>query len=59
MEELKRCPFCGGEGCPLEHVFHGYMSTYGIVCLDCSCETRQFYDTQQEAIAAWNRRVEG
>ena len=55
--KLKRCPFCGGEACMQEHVFVGYRSTYGIVCLDCCCETRQFYDTETEAAEAWNRRT--
>lgn len=57
MNELKPCPFCGGEGCVQEHVFSGYTSTFGVVCLDCCCETRQFYDSKEDAIEAWNRRV--
>lgn len=55
--KLKPCPFCGGEPVLQEHVFHGYRSTFGVVCLDCCCETRQFYDTQKEAADAWNRRT--
>lgn len=27
------------------------------LCLDCCCETRQFYDTKKEAVEAWNRRI--
>lgn len=57
-EELKKCPFCGGDGAIREHRFHGYNSTWGVVCIgECSCETRQFYDTVEEAIEAWNRRT--
>lgn len=56
--KLKPCPFCGGEPVLQEHVFHGYRSTFGVVCLDCCCETRQFYDTAREAAEAWNRRAE-
>lgn len=41
-----------------EHVFVGYSSTFGVVCLDCCAETRQFYMTKDEAIAAWNRRAQ-
>ena len=52
------CAFCGGEGCVQKHVFKGYTDTFGVVCLDCCCETRQFYKTEAEAIEAWNRRVE-
>lgn len=40
-----------------EHKFHGYTSTYGVVCLDCCAETRQFYETWEEAEEAWNRRA--
>lgn len=57
MDKLKPCPFCGGEGCVQEHVFKGYSSTYGVVCLDCCCETRQFFKTEEMAISAWNRRA--
>lgn len=56
--ELKPCPFCGGEACMQEHKFHGYTSTFGVVCLDCCAETRQFYETRKEAEEAWNRRAD-
>lgn len=58
MSELKPCPFCGGEGCLQEHIFVGYTNTYGVVCLDCCAETRQFFRTREEAIEAWNRRTD-
>ena len=48
--ELLPCPFCGGEALPI----------YGgkrIMCLDCSLNTK-LYKTADEAIAAWNTRVE-
>lgn len=41
-----------------EHVFHGYTSTYGVVCFDCCAETKQFYETVEAAARAWNRRRE-
>lgn len=56
--ELKPCPFCGGEACLREHVFVGYTSTYGVVCLDCCAETRQFFYTKDEATEAWNRMTD-
>ena len=55
---LLPCPFCGCEAYIQEHKFVGYTSTFGVVCLDCCAETRQFYRTKEEAIAAWNRRVD-
>lgn len=58
MNELKPCPFCGGEACIQRHEFIGYADTFGVVCLDCCCETRQFFETKKEAIEAWNRRAE-
>ena len=56
--ELKPCPFCGGEPCMQEHKFYGFASTWGVVCLDCCAETRQFYESQRKAAEAWNRRAE-
>ena len=57
MTELKPCPFCGGEPRIQGHTFHEHSSTYGVVCLDCGCETRQFYPSAKEAEEAWNRRA--
>ena len=57
MSKLQPCPFCGGEGCVQRHDFVGYTDTFGVVCLDCGCETRQFYDTEKDATEAWNRRA--
>lgn len=51
MEELKKCPFCGGEA-----KIVGY-SLFWIVCEECLAETAGFA-TKEEAIKAWNRRVE-
>ena len=55
MEELKRCPFCGEEA----HIYHKLPSTFGIECDVCGAMTNGFYSDIVEAIAAWNRRVEG
>ncbi len=57
MIKLKICPFCGGEGVLHEHKFVGYMNVYGVVCFDCGAETRQFFETEKDAIEAWNRRA--
>ena len=57
-DELKPCPFCGGEGCIQRHEFVGYTDTFGVVCLDCGCETRQFFTHKKTAVRAWNRRAD-
>ena len=57
MTDLKPCPFCGGEGVVQRREYKGYMETFGVVCFDCCAETRPFYNTEEEAIKAWNRRA--
>lgn len=54
---LKPCPFCGGEGCLQEHIYVGYTNRYGVVCLDCGVETRQFSRTKEDAVEVWNSRT--
>lgn len=57
MTELKPCPFCGGEAEILtaESMNGGYL--FGIMCNDCRSRG-DVYDTEAEAIAAWNTRAE-
>ena len=72
MAELKPCPFCGGENCETykvdETVFsqNKYLTLredmmklilWGTGCYDCSAQIYGF-DTEQEAIEAWNTRAE-
>ncbi len=54
MNELKPCPFCGGEG-RLNHTAIGTQFFPQIVCMKCflKCEPCQ---SAAEAIAAWSRR---
>ena len=51
-QELKTCPFCGGDA---KISGHG-MNFYNVYCKDCDVIT-QDYDSKQEAIEAWNRRA--
>lgn len=50
--DLLPCPFCGGSGRVLRH--HRYAVT--IHCRDCECDGPDM-GTEDEAIAAWNRRA--
>lgn len=56
MTELLPCPFCGGEAETLtaESMYGGYL--FGIMCNDCRSRG-DVYDTEAEAIAAWNSRA--
>ena len=54
MTELKPCPFCGDKEIVVSPTgFHGAYIAY---CIQCHSNTGD-YDTKEEAIAAWNRRV--
>ena len=57
MEELKRCPFCGGKAKMTPARAKGEPIRVRIYCT--SCKTTSFWDWEQQAIEAWNRRVEG
>lgn len=55
---LKRCPFCGGEGM-LEQ--KNGLGTWIVQCSNNQCPASYMigwdYDTEDEAVEAWNRRV--
>ena len=58
-EELKPCPFCGGEA----HMIRDKLTTspkreiyYRVVCSKCPCVIGVFM-YEDEAVEAWNRRV--
>ena len=52
MEELKRCPFCGGEAKIAEY------GCYSVYCTQFCCEQTIAYQDKETAIEAWNRRAE-
>lgn len=64
MSEIKLlpCPFCGGEAHIEVHKFYEEktkdftMKTYGVICDNCHTSGRQFYESEEEAIEAWNTR---
>lgn len=54
---LKPCPFCGGLSEVLRHEFRQLSDTFGARCLSCGAQTRQFYETAEQAAEAWNARL--
>ena len=52
-DELKPCPFCGGEA-----IVDGCDDTLWIViCKECNSSIG-YKETKEEAVEAWNRRIE-
>lgn len=56
--KLKPCPFCGGEASPLIKPFIGADGSGLVIeCDRCWCSTG-YYETEAEAIEAWNTRAD-
>lgn len=59
MKKLKNCPFCGGKAISRkrrpDHIMNG---KFFISCEECKNKTG-YYDLEEDAIMAWNKRVEG
>ena len=53
-DELKLCPFCGGEA---EACMYVFTDGAWVVCPTCHISTAD-YSTKDEAINAWNTRAE-
>jgi Lar family restriction alleviation protein len=63
VKELARCPFCGGNGA-LESLSSWNNawpteSKHWVECRQCYAQIDEHYDTEEEAIAAWNTRADG
>lgn len=53
--ELKPCPFCGGNAVMVQHCDnYGYVA-YFVVCIECGNKTSLFRSTKT-AEKKWNRR---
>ena len=60
MAELKPCPFCGDNAFLAEWTYDltlGNVLMHFVECNGCHAITFE-YDTEEEAIKAWNRRAE-
>lgn len=60
MTELKPCPFCGGEPEVIGWKWED-MTEHRVRCLTVNCPVNPrtpIYDTEAEAIDAWNTRAE-
>lgn len=53
LEELKPCPFCGGEA----ELQENNGIEYAVICQRCFCRTEWCVLYKQDAITAWNTRV--
>lgn len=61
MDELKACPFCGGEAKCVTYLRN--KEYIYIECKDCEAQAKAFpesvhYSAEEKAIEAWNRRAE-
>ena len=54
VEELKPCPFCGGEATIIDFSNSGYHD----FCIECKnrCE-RKHFRTREQSVELWNRRA--
>jgi len=52
MEELKPCPFCGGEA-----EYYGECDMVHVRCKVCGATTPGWWDEPEDAAADWNRRI--
>jgi hypothetical protein len=60
MNELKHCPFCGGEADISDEGTGTEPFRYWVYCLNNACfvEGTATYATEAQAIEAWNTRAE-
>ena len=58
-DRLDNCPFCGGKAW-FEHVTfkHDNDIWYNPQCSECSCTWNRNYETKEEAIEEWNKRLD-
>lgn len=61
MKKLKPYPFCGNKAMMIKMRYHDELPfVYSVECANsiCSCKPSTLdYETEEEAIEAWNRRA--
>lgn len=55
---LKPCPFCGGEAVATYDSEYNPKGVYWVSCGRCGAMPRGVFNTEVEAIEAWNTRAE-
>lgn len=56
--ELKDCPFCGGKAIFRKRRPDHIMNGKSFVCCSVCKNKTGYYDLEEEAVAAWNKRIE-
>ena len=58
MDELKPCPFCGGEA-EMRSLGIGFYGgrIYWVHCISCCAEINNPKPSEEDAIKDWNRRT--
>lgn len=56
MAELEPCPFCGGPARSATLLFADEAAEVGCATVECKALAMVTADTEEDAIAAWNRR---
>lgn len=56
MEKLKPCPFCNGNAKIRREKYWQPKIARNVICTNCFANSGWF-DTEDEAIEAWNRRA--
>lgn len=57
--KLKPCPFCGGSSCidgEIAYIDERAGIVYEVRCTECAATIDRWFDSEAEAIEAWNRR---